>query len=89
MKITVQQIAHVTGAREYNDAAVATSVCIDSRRVVPGSLFVALPGQHCDGHEFLEAAAAAGAVAALVSKPDVTASILWGMSSGGNHRQLW
>ena len=25
---------------------------IDSRQVIPGSLFIALPGEHHDGHEF-------------------------------------
>ena len=41
----------------------------DSREVRPGSLFVAVPGIHVDGHEFVEAAAAAGAAAALVEVP--------------------
>ena len=40
----------------------------DSRRLGPGSVFVALPGVQRDGHEFLPAAAAAGAAAALVSQ---------------------
>ncbi|MFL5649320.1 MAG: UDP-N-acetylmuramoyl-L-alanyl-D-glutamate--2,6-diaminopimelate ligase [Chloroflexota bacterium] len=38
----------------------------DSREVRPGILFVAVPGLHVDGHEFVEAAARAGAAAALV-----------------------
>ncbi len=41
----------------------------DSRRVGEGTLFVALPGFHVDGAEFVEAAAAAGAAAALVERP--------------------
>ena len=41
----------------------------DSRRLGPGIVFVALPGAQRDGHNFLPAAAAAGAVAALVSRP--------------------
>jgi UDP-N-acetylmuramoyl-L-alanyl-D-glutamate--2,6-diaminopimelate ligase len=45
----------------------------DSRAVRPGSLFVAVPGLHVDGHEFVARAEAAGAVAALVERavPDV------------------
>ncbi len=42
---------------------------IDSRRVKPGEMFVALRTDIRDGHEFLDAAAAAGAVAALVKEP--------------------
>ena len=27
-------------------------LCYDSRRATPGALFVCLPGQHADGHDF-------------------------------------
>ncbi len=51
-------------------AAIAIrGVTNDSRAVRPGSLFVAVPGLHVDGHEFVAAAAAAGAAAALVDHP--------------------
>jgi len=41
----------------------------DSRDVHDGSLFVAVPGLHADGHDFVTAAAARGAAAALVDRP--------------------
>ncbi len=41
----------------------------DSRAVRPGSVFVAVPGAHVDGHDFIARAAAAGAVAAVVERP--------------------
>ena len=41
----------------------------DSRTVRAGSLFVAVPGLHVDGHDFVEAAAEAGAAAVLVERP--------------------
>jgi UDP-N-acetylmuramoyl-L-alanyl-D-glutamate--2,6-diaminopimelate ligase len=41
----------------------------DSRHVQAGSLFVAIPGVHADGHEFVVAAAASGAAAAIVERP--------------------
>jgi UDP-N-acetylmuramoyl-L-alanyl-D-glutamate--2,6-diaminopimelate ligase len=41
----------------------------DSRRVEPGMLFVAVPGLHVDGHEFVERAVASGAAAAVVERP--------------------
>ncbi|MBC7321243.1 hypothetical protein H5T89_11440, partial [bacterium] len=42
--------------------------CADSRRIQPGELFVALPGQKHDGHDFLAEAFARGAVGALVCR---------------------
>lgn len=49
------------------------SVCLDSRAVIPGALFVALPGENNDGHGFVREAFAAGAAAALVCKAKVGA----------------
>jgi len=46
----------------------ASRVEIDSRKIQPGDLFVALKGDNFDGHDFVEAALAKGAVAAVVSK---------------------
>jgi UDP-N-acetylmuramoyl-L-alanyl-D-glutamate--2,6-diaminopimelate ligase len=44
-------------------------VAEDSREAGAGTLFVAVPGFHVDGHEFVARAAAAGAAAALVERP--------------------
>ncbi len=41
----------------------------DSREIRPGTLFVAIPGAHVDGHDFVAAAADAGAAAAVVGHP--------------------
>ena len=41
----------------------------DSRAVHAGSLFVAIAGSHVDGHDYVEAAADAGAAAAIVERP--------------------
>lgn len=40
----------------------------DSRRIAPGSLFFAVPGDHTDGHRFVSAAVAAGAVGVVVEQ---------------------
>ncbi|MEW5957238.1 MAG: UDP-N-acetylmuramoyl-tripeptide--D-alanyl-D-alanine ligase [Chloroflexota bacterium] len=45
------------------------SVVIDSRQAVPGSLFVALPGERQDGHDFVAHAFQQGAIAAIVHRP--------------------
>src|SRR5699024_9972222 len=47
---------------------VGGEVVTDSRRAGPGGLFVALRGARVDGHHYLQAAAQAGAVAALVTR---------------------
>ena len=50
---------------------LANGVSIDSRTVASGELFVALVGDRFDGHEYVNAALKAGAVAAMVSRvPD-------------------
>lgn len=41
---------------------------IDTRKLKPGQLFVALRGEHVDGHDLLTAATQAGAAAALVAR---------------------
>ena len=43
-------------------------VVTDSRLCGPGGLYVARPGEHADGHDFVGAAHAAGAVCALVQR---------------------
>lgn len=45
-----------------------SSVAIDSRKCSEGTLFVALPGEHVDGHSFVPDAAAHGARAAIVRR---------------------
>ena len=44
-------------------------VAYDSRHVPPGSIFVAVPGTHADGHDFVASAVALGAAAAIVERP--------------------
>ncbi|MGY1743271.1 MULTISPECIES: UDP-N-acetylmuramoyl-tripeptide--D-alanyl-D-alanine ligase [unclassified Blastococcus] len=71
--LTLAEVAQAAGGRLASGdpaAAVTGAVTIDSRTVAPGDLFVALPGERVDGHDFLVAAAAAGAVAALTTRPD-------------------
>ncbi len=69
--MTLAEIGEVTGAAvpERSRAVTVTAVEFDSRKVTPGALFIALPGEHVDGHDFAGAAAASGAVAALGSRP--------------------
>ncbi len=63
-------VAHAVTGDTFGDpdTLVGPDVVVDSRLVTPGALFVALPGEHVDGHDYVAAAAAAGASAAIVSR---------------------
>jgi UDP-N-acetylmuramoyl-L-alanyl-D-glutamate--2,6-diaminopimelate ligase len=50
-------------------ATEVLAVVMDTRRVVPGTLFACVPGRNRDGHDFATAAVAAGAVALLCEHP--------------------
>ncbi len=47
---------------------VITEAAVDSRQVIPGSLFVALPGERTDGHAYVGEAFKHGASVALVQR---------------------
>src|SRR2546426_4364952 len=65
----------VDGLKTSADLAVGvTSLAYDSRRVQPGTLFFAIPGEKADGHEFIAPALKAGAVA-VVSERDAPADL--------------
>jgi UDP-N-acetylmuramoyl-tripeptide--D-alanyl-D-alanine ligase len=51
------------------DLMVTGDAFLDSRSAVPGGLFVALVGEHADGHDFAAPAVAGGAAAVLGSRP--------------------
>jgi len=48
------------GTADSVRATTVTGVFTDSRKVAPGGLFVAIAGEHDDGHQFVPAAARAG-----------------------------
>jgi UDP-N-acetylmuramoyl-tripeptide--D-alanyl-D-alanine ligase len=65
---TLDEIAAAANASAPRIAGLrTTSVSIDSRTVTPGALFIALRAAR-DGHDFVEAAARAGAAAAIVMR---------------------
>lgn len=51
------------------DALEVRGVTFDSRHVPASSVFVAVPGAHADGHDYVAGAAAQGAAAAIVERP--------------------
>jgi len=58
----------LSGVRPEGKDEVITEATIDSRQVIPGSMFVALPGERTDGHDYIEQAFKSGAVIALVQR---------------------
>ena len=42
-----------------------SAICSDSRKVVPGSMFIAVKGYASDGHRFIGSALSAGATAIM------------------------
>jgi len=70
--MSLGEIAAIVGGR-LRDADEATLVTghveYDSRKLGAGDLFLALPGERADGHDYAAAALAAGAVAVLCTRP--------------------
>jgi UDP-N-acetylmuramoyl-tripeptide--D-alanyl-D-alanine ligase len=71
MRWTVGQAAETLGVsapRGLDPVAGLAGVSIDSRTIRPGELFIAIHGPRHDGHGFVAAALAAGAVAGVVAR---------------------
>lgn len=67
-QLTLKQISDCVGGQcEYY--AVVDSVCIDTRRLAPNCLYVALKGARFDGHDFIPAAFEQGASAVMSEWP--------------------
>ena len=66
---TADALAAATGGR-LTRAFEATGVSIDTRRLKPGDLFVALLGENGDGHAHVADALARGAAGAMVHRDD-------------------
>jgi UDP-N-acetylmuramoyl-tripeptide--D-alanyl-D-alanine ligase len=70
--INLPELRRIVGATNTvgpgSESANIVAVCTDTRKMTAQSLFVALRGAHFDGHEFLEQAAAGGAVAVLIDR---------------------
>ena len=61
-------IEALTGHRLEMINTVINEATVDSRQIIPGAMFVALPGEHTDGHNYVSEAFKNGAGLALVQK---------------------
>ena len=73
MPVTLEQIADAVDGKlvvpnqvQVPQGPFEPAVVSDSRQAGAGSVFVAIPGEHVDGHDFVGKAAQNGAVAAIV-----------------------
>ncbi len=78
MRWTLEQVARALGVPAptgLDPLARLAGVSIDSRTIRPGELFVAIHGPRHDGHAFVAAALAAGALAAVVERQRVAENL--------------
>ena len=66
IRMSLNQAAELLQCTPAQSDLTFTGITTDSRKVVPGMLFAALPGQAFDGHDYIPQAMERGAVAALV-----------------------
>ena len=71
--LTLAEVADAVGGELHDvpdpKVPVTGDVELDSRRIRPGGLFVALAGERVDGHEHAAGAVGAGAVGVLAARP--------------------
>ncbi|MRS12510.1 MAG: UDP-N-acetylmuramoyl-tripeptide--D-alanyl-D-alanine ligase [Actinobacteria bacterium] len=72
LTLAIDVLLRVTGGRLLAgpESTMVNGLAIDSRAVEPGAVFVAFPGEHADGHAFIEKALLAGARAIIVTRDD-------------------
>jgi len=67
-KLSAALMAKICGGKLVGEDSVISGVVRDNREIKGGELFVAIRGEHFDGHDFVSDATSRGASAALVSR---------------------
>ncbi len=66
--ISFSKLAKIINAEiNFNHNGVARSICLDSRNIKIGDVFVAILGEESDGHQFVDDAIKNGAIASIIS----------------------
>jgi len=68
LQLKLSDIARVVRGVHSGADAVIDQVSTDTRALRPGDLFIAIKGEHFDGHDYIDAARDSGAAAAMVSR---------------------
>ncbi|MET0929963.1 MAG: UDP-N-acetylmuramoyl-tripeptide--D-alanyl-D-alanine ligase [Aeromicrobium sp.] len=76
--LSLAEIAQVTGGTVVGNGAILVDApaTLDSRAVEPGGLFVAVAGEHADGHDYAAQAVATGAAAVLGTRDTGVPSVV-------------
>jgi UDP-N-acetylmuramoyl-tripeptide--D-alanyl-D-alanine ligase len=69
IEMTLAEVADVVGGVAHGEAVLLGGAFVDTRTPEAGGLFVAIAGERVDGHDLAATAGAAGAVAALGTRP--------------------
>jgi UDP-N-acetylmuramoyl-tripeptide--D-alanyl-D-alanine ligase len=79
IELTLEQVAAAVGGRLHGATGqerITGTVEFDTRELAAGSLFVALPGERVDGHDFAAKAMGNGAVGVLAGRPVPAPAVL-------------
>lgn len=68
--LTLSEIAKACGGKSFGDAKI-NAVCIDTRKITGGCLFICIKGARYDAHEFADEALEKGAAAVMIDE-DIT-----------------
>lgn len=68
IQMTLAQTAHILGLSSIPAEREFHGISIDTRTLQPGNLFVAITGEHLDGHDYIEEAQRKGAIAAITNR---------------------
>jgi UDP-N-acetylmuramoyl-tripeptide--D-alanyl-D-alanine ligase len=66
--LRLSEVASMAGGRLIGPEAEARGLCLDTRKLEPGDLFVAIKGPRFDGHDFIKAAIKEGAAGAVAGE---------------------
>ena len=72
-KMTIKEIVNAVSGKllDGDDQTIVTNICIDSRDVCEGSLFVPIIGERVDAHKFIGQVFENGAAAVFTSRGEV------------------
>ncbi|SCG82787.1 UDP-N-acetylmuramoyl-tripeptide-D-alanyl-D-alanine ligase [Proteiniborus sp. DW1] len=71
----IQNMVKGYGLKEENENIVIQGVSIDTRQIKPGQLYIPIIGERFNGHKFIEAAIAKGAIAAIWNKKEALPAV--------------